>query len=374
VVGAVPFVVSNVSTHSTTVNGVVTSFSCRDNIALGCGAVVAVCGLVALVLAVKNKAGSMRIGLAAGVLVLGGVHIGRGLGVFADKPNVEAARDIPDLQEPRVPKDDKPKQCATGAACYAEASELKDKKHDAAGALVVYSRGCELKDGKSCYEAGIIYGEGTGGVKVDPLKAATAWDQGCAFEDFDSCMNLGVSLLQGNGVKKDEAKGLVLLQRACAGGVMQSCSNVGIVYRDGVGVSAQDDEARGYFKQACDKDYADACAYLGALYVTSKDKTEHKDGPPLFEKSCKLGSPTGCADLAISYDTGGSGLKRDYAKAKELYEKACDADFGKACTNLGFMYEHGNGTKKDKAKAKELYEKACKLDNKMGCDNAKTLK
>src|SRR5258705_10659198 len=88
IAGAVPFIISSTSTSSTTVNGVVTSFTYRDNVALAGGAVAAVCGLIAVALAVKNKGGAARIGAALAVLALGGYQVARGLGVVAVKPDV----------------------------------------------------------------------------------------------------------------------------------------------------------------------------------------------------------------------------------------------------------------------------------------------
>ena len=63
----------------------------------------------------------------------------------------------------------------------------------------------------------------------------------------------------------------------------------------------------------------------------------------------------------------GLGVKRDYVKAREWYEKAVAANtYGRsseASKRLGYMYEKGLGVKKDKDKAREWYEKANAQDN-----------
>ena len=41
----------------------------------------------------------------------------------------------------------------------------------------------------------------------------------------------------------------------------------------------------------------------------------------------------------------GRGVTRDYVKAVELYQKACEGKSAKGCCNLGGMYEMGNGVR-----------------------------
>lgn len=57
----------------------------------------------------------------------------------------------------------------------------------------------------------------------------------------------------------------------------------------------------------------------------------------------------------------GHGVEQDFAKAKELYEKACDLNNGASFINLGILYEKGNGVAQNYTKAGELYQKACSL-------------
>jgi len=41
----------------------------------------------------------------------------------------------------------------------------------------------------------------------------------------------------------------------------------------------------------------------------------------------------------------GQGVKRDYFKAVELYQRACDSGETRGCYNLGLMYTNGEGVK-----------------------------
>jgi TPR repeat protein len=72
-------------------------------------------------------------------------------------------------------------------------------------------------------------------------------------------------------------------------------------------------------------------------------------------------------------------VERDYAKAREWYEKAADKDNTEAMRDLGFLYVNGFGLAQDYTKAREWYEKAADKGNTSAmvtlgsfycCDNA----
>ena len=65
----------------------------------------------------------------------------------------------------------------------------------------------------------------------------------------------------------------------------------------------------------------------------------------------------------------GQGVKQDYFKATELYEKACNGGDVGGCNNLGLMYINGQGVRADKQKALNLWGKACDMKDQMACEN-----
>ena len=74
-------------------------------------------------------------------------------------------------------------------------------------------------------------------------------------------------------------------------------------------------------------------------------------------------SPAQRAQAEADYKRGddfyfGRGVPKDYAKAREWYEKAAAQNHAAAQADLGFLYENGHGVPKDYAKAREWYEKA----------------
>ena len=64
----------------------------------------------------------------------------------------------------------------------------------------------------------------------------------------------------------------------------------------------------------------------------------------------------------------GNGVRQDYQKARQWYEKAAVQGNSSAQFCLGLMYETGKGVRQDPATAKEWYGKACDNGNQNGCD------
>ena len=71
-------------------------------------------------------------------------------------------------------------------------------------------------------------------------------------------------------------------------------------------------------------------------------------------------------DLGLLYEYG-RGVKQDYRKAREWFEKAATQDNAEAQYNLGVMYTKGEGVRQNYATAKEWYGKACDNGDQEGC-------
>ena len=77
-------------------------------------------------------------------------------------------------------------------------------------------------------------------------------------------------------------------------------------------------------------------------------------------------------DLGLIYYAG-RGVKQDYAKARELWEKVAEQGYATAQYNLGTLYYNGRGVEQNTAMAKEWFGKACDNGYKKGCDGYKDL-
>ena len=94
------------------------------------------------------------------------------------------------------------------------------------------------------------------------------------------------------------------------------------------------------------------CAELGDA------EKDYKKAAQLYEKACDGGIMDGCNSLGLAYGDG-KGVSKDVYKAALLFQKACDGGEMAGCTNLGYAYYFGNGVAKDIYKAMKLFQKAC---------------
>ncbi|HTR51436.1 MAG TPA: tetratricopeptide repeat protein [Kofleriaceae bacterium] len=294
---------------------VTTDSSYRDYVAIAGGAIAVPCALVAALLAIKYRGGTLRIGLAFGALVLGGFQLARGLGVFADTGGrTEVA--IREISPPPEPEQAPPEP---------ESVQLE--------------RACNA--GKP---------------------------------DAAACTNFGVMVLQGHGVAKDEKRGLELFRRACELGDAVGCRNVGVLYRDGVGVTVDLAQALTFFDKSCGLQDYSGCHSAGLAYIqgfgTKKDAAR---GAKLLATACDQKEASGCFDLGVATEAG-DGTRKDPKRARELYRQACDGDDDAGCNNYAVMVLRGEGGPKDRAQAIEMFRKACSLHNDNSCATLKKLK
>jgi TPR repeat protein len=111
------------------------------------------------------------------------------------------------------------------------------------------------------------------------------------------------------------------------------------------------------WRKAADKGSTSAMVELGVLYATGsgvgKDEAQARK---LFERASEAGNPRGVSNLAA---LGGSGASTppDPARARELLAKAAETN-AEAQYQLGLMLAEGTGGPKDDAGARALFEKA----------------
>jgi tetratricopeptide (TPR) repeat protein len=77
----------------------------------------------------------------------------------------------------------------------------------------------------------------------------------------------------------------------------------------------------------------------------------------LFEKTAIAGYPAGYNNLGLLYYRG-NGVPKDFVQARKWYERAIAVNDAPAMGNLGILYQQGNGVPKDYAEARKWYEKA----------------
>lgn len=121
--------------------------------------------------------------------------------------------------------------------------------------------------------------------------------------------------------------------------------------------SGQMSEAIAAYRRASDKGHTTAMVELGVILANgtgiAKDEAQARK---LFERAADAGNPRGITNLAVL--SGGSGAGTDPAKTRALLAKAAEGNSPVAQYQLGVMLQDGVGGAKDEAAARDMFEKA----------------
>jgi TPR repeat protein len=121
-------------------------------------------------------------------------------------------------------------------------------------------------------------------------------------------------------------------------------------------------EAVGAYRKAADKGSTSAMVELGVLLATgsgvAKDEAQARK---LFERAAAGGNPRGASNLAALSESGGAAPEP--AKARALLAKAAETNSAEAQYQLGLMVAEGVGGPKDDVAARALFEKAAAQDH-----------
>jgi TPR repeat protein len=113
------------------------------------------------------------------------------------------------------------------------------------------------------------------------------------------------------------------------------------------------------YRKAIDKGSSAAMVELGILYAAGSgvDKDEAQ-ARKLYERAAAAGNPRGVTRLAALSSGGTAGPPADPAEARAMLAKAAEANSAEAQFQLGVMYAEGTGGPKDDVAARAMFEKA----------------
>jgi uncharacterized protein len=116
-------------------------------------------------------------------------------------------------------------------------------------------------------------------------------------------------------------------------------------------------DAIGAYRKAAEKGSTAAMVELGVMLGTGtgvrKDEAEARK---LFERAAEAGNPRGISNLAAI--SQGGGTPADPTKSRAMLLRAAEKNSPEAQYQLGLMLEDGVGGPKDEVAARSLYEKA----------------
>ena len=140
--------------------------------------------------------------------------------------------------------------------------------------------------------------------------------------------------------------------RTASGASRRALYQLGRVYA----ANRQMAEAITAWRKAADRGSTPAMVELGVLYGTGSGVArDEAQARKLFERAAAAGNPRGVSNLAAL--AGGDGASSDPVRARELLTKA-SATNAEAQYQLGLMLADGTGGPKDDAGARDLFEKA----------------
>jgi TPR repeat protein len=147
-------------------------------------------------------------------------------------------------------------------------------------------------------------------------------------------------------------------------------------------MTTMQDSETAALKTGCDAGKLADCVSLASAYqrAGAEDKASADRLQKVWErvlelgkKACDANDGAGCAELGNSYYFG-RGTAKDMAKAAEFHEKACSSKVAYSCYRAGGMYEKADGVPKNVDRAIRLYQSACDSGYRNGCEAVNRLK
>ncbi len=185
----------------------------------------------------------------------------------------------------------------------------------------------------------------------------------CVRGDIDSCVTYAKSQPQGRDEKTTRAA-IVSYQYACFQDQPEACLEIGRIY-GASSLSVTTTRQRQIYKKACDEGQPEAC-------VLFADKLSRAEAQPNYEKACEQNYGPACSRLAQIFRKNwrfSNGLE----KALDLEKKACDLGDDVGCLAAGQTYFFGSGVEKDPEKARGYFEQSCNEKTGAGCEALGTI-
>jgi TPR repeat protein len=213
---------------------------------------------------------------------------------------------------------------------------------DQAVALKWYKKGAERGDPAAEYAYGLLFHDGSAGLKQD-FGTAISWFLRAAAQGDAAAINMvGYMHDSGEGMPEDPKEAYRWYRKAAEKGYDISEYNLGVMYQSGRGVDKDPAEAARWYRKAADQGDADSQAAIGFLYEQ------------------------------------GLGVKADIAQAIRWYREAARQGSSRALNNLGVLSEDGTGLPRSLVAAYVLYAMAADKasdpdDRKLAQDNRNDL-
>jgi hypothetical protein len=130
--------------------------------------------------------------------------------------------------------------------------------------IELLDRSCAAGLGLACDELGDVYDQGKANGSIDAAKAVNVYARGCDIHSGRSCRMLGKHYKDGSGVPKDVNRGIGYYEKGCTTDRL-TCDDLGDVYAKGEGVPVDRKKAVVWYRKGCTAGLDLSCTHLKAL-------------------------------------------------------------------------------------------------------------
>lgn len=228
---------------------------------------------------------------------------------------------------------------------------------DPAAARAGFKAGCEGERPAECRNLAIMHLRRLGGDRDDD-EVRRVLRIGCRKQHLDSCYMLRFMS------DKEPAEILAflepILRPACDNGDLKACHRLGNAIAEQGNALEHLKPAAKLYQRACDGKLGRGCISLGLMYGSDIELgPDHPRQMKLYQKGCDLGVMMGCDFLAGMLVAGYPGIPIDVGRALPLFEKACRNGYSSSCAELGHLYSDSKHVPSDQKRAAEYYRIAC---------------
>ena len=239
---------------------------------------------------------------------------------------------------------------------------------DFSKAIELYEAASELGNPAAKYALAALYERGEGG-DADVIRATELY-RSAAADDHPIALRRLAELLFSDVAVEDKKEALAFCRRAVNAGDIEAIVDLGLAYEKGWGVDKDAKKASELYQKALVQGCKSAEIRLEELnpevqYQRGVACMEGRTCPrdfalarEWFEKAAEQGHVDAACRLAELLQNGLGGSV-DIKRAISLYEQADAGGSASAAVDLGFIYFQGRKAEKDYDKARAYYERAC---------------
>jgi TPR repeat protein len=214
---------------------------------------------------------------------------------------------------------------------------------------------CDERDVSSaCMGLALMYKYGSATGQPEKMLSKKYWARVADLQDLNGFL--------GKPKSEAGAKAMLATDGDCSNNRPRACNQLGWAAYGGIQRDVSFKDSLKFYTKACELGSAQGCHWSGHLAYTYPELKKSSEAEQLLEKSCQLGFPDGCDELAVVY----AKRKKNEDKIEKLYQQACDEGSRSGCAHLGEQI----AAKKDDASlnsAFSLFGKSCRAGDGEGC-------